>query len=235
MKKNGMLRLAKRIVAGMLGLVVCVSTIAETSLVVHATENTGATVTTKEEFLAALEQKKSPIIVNGVISADNGADATGKMYPVYIPEGTVMRGGIANSEGKGPSLSFRSPIQLTGSNVVIENIQMQFSSATALGSVPHREIFLAGHSLTLDNVSTYQEGAGGSLGGLGGSESELLPTVYAGAFEGTTVGTTASLTIRNANEDSVLQAIYMGHDTGTDSKVAYTGQASLQIGEKVSI
>ena len=235
MKKKGMLRLAKRIVAGMLGLVVCVSTIGETSLVVHATENTGATVTTKEEFLAALEQKKSPIIVNGVISADNGADATGKMYPVYIPEGTVIRGGIANSEGEGPSLSFRSPIQLTGSNVVIENIQMQFSSATALGSVPHREIFLAGHSLTLDNVSTYQEGAGGSLGGLGGSESELLPTVYAGAFEGTTVGTTASLTIRNANEDSVLQAIYMGHDTGTDSKVAYTGQASLQIGEKVSI
>ena len=54
------------------------------------------------------------------------------------------------------------------------DIELVFSSSNSLNSVPHREIFLAGHSLTLDNVSTYLEGAAGSLGGLGGTEKELL-------------------------------------------------------------
>jgi len=196
---------------------------------VYATQS-AATVTTKEEFIAALSEKKSPITVNGVITIGDEADGTtNKMLPTYIPAGTVIQG------TNGASINSRGPIQLEGDNVVIKDIELTFSSSNALGSVPHREIFLAGHSLTLDNVATYLSGTSGILGGLGGTEEELLPTVYAGGFEGTAVGSSASLTIINANEKTMLQGIYMGHDAQADSKVPYTGEATLAISAKTTI
>nr|MBP3598466.1 PT domain-containing protein [Eubacterium sp.] len=191
---------------------------------VCAEEVTGVTVTTQEQFMSALNQGQSPIIVDGVITIGKEADSSGKMQPVVIPAGTVIKG---TSNG---SLNSRGPIQLGGDNVCFQDIELTFSSSSALGSVPHREIFLAGYALTLDNVSTYLEGAGGNLGGLGGSESELLPTVYAGAFEGTAVlGDNASLIVQNANSDTQFQGIYMGHDAGTDNKIPYAGQATVQL------
>ncbi len=191
---------------------------------VCAEEVTGVTVTTQEQFMSALNQGQSTIIVDGVITIGKEADSSGKMQPVVIPAGTVIKG---TSNG---SLNSRGPIQLGGDNVCFQDIELTFSSSSALGSVPHREIFLAGYALTLDNVSTYLEGAGGNLGGLGGSESELLPTVYAGAFEGTAVlGDNASLIVQNANSDTQFQGIYMGHDAGTDNKIPYAGQATVQL------
>ena len=233
MRKKSVLRLVKRISAGVLAGVIFASGVYTNALIVHATE--AVTVSSCDAFLTAIAQEKSPIIVNGTFSVANGADSSGKMLPVEIPADTVIRGGEADENGNEPSIDFRCPIQIAGDNVVIENIEIQFTSSTALGSVAHREIFLAGHNLTLDNVSTYLEGADGSLGGIGGSEEECLPTIYAGGFEGTSVGSNASLTIQNANEDTVLQAVYLGHDAGTDSKTSYTGTASVQMGEKVSI
>ena len=228
MREKGMLSLVKRIVACAMAAVVLVSGIVTDALAVHA-ESTGVTVTTQDEFLTALAQGKSPIIVSKTFSVGNGALEDGRMKPIEVPADTVIQG------TSGIALSLRSPLQLMGDNVIIKDIEMVFESSTALGSVAHRELFLAGHSLTMDNVSTYLEGHEGSLGELGGSESELLPTVYAGGFEGATVGSNASLTIQNANEKTIFQAIYMGNDEGSDKKTAYTGEAYLKMGEKVSI
>ena len=96
--------------------------------------------------------------------------------------------------------------------MTIKNLELLFESSNALGSVPHREIFLAGHSLTLDNVSTYLDGGDGSFGPLGGTEKELLPSVLAGGFPGASVGSNASLTIINSNSKTMFQDIYMAQE-----------------------
>lgn len=176
------------------------------------------TVTTPEGFMDALRQRKSQIVVDGSIVIDNGAEASGRMRPVMIPGGTVISGTT------GSSINSRSPIQIEG-DVAIRDIRLVFSSSNALGSVPHREIFLAGYGLTLDNVSTYLEGGDSSLGGLGGTEKELLPTIYAGGYPGTAVGTQASLTLQNSNSQTMFQGIYLGHGAGNDQKVPYSGAA----------
>ena len=186
-------------------------------------------VTTKEQFLTAISEKKNNIVVNGSIVVENGADSTGKMYPVYISGDTTISG------GEGANLTFWCPIQITGNNVTIKNLSMHFSSADALGSVPHREIFLGGYSLTLDNVDTYLSGSGGELGGFGGSEAELLPSIYAGGFEGSSVSTNASLAIINANSNTCFKAINMSNDAGTDAKTPYTGKATLNVCSGVTI
>ena len=113
---------------------------------------------------------------------------------------------------------------------------MHFISTNALQSVVHREIFLAGHSLVLDSVDTYVKGGAGSgLGGFGGTEEELLPTVYAGGFKNTVVGQNASLTVTNAVENTKIQAVYMSHDSGSDGKTAYTGSAEVYADAKTVI
>lgn len=189
----------------------------------------GTTVTTSKEFMDAISEDGGLVIVSGVISLGEEADSSGKMQPVMLPADTTILG------TEGSCLIFRCPIQLAGDNVLFQNIELNFNSSTALGSVPHREIFLAGHSLILDNVSTYLEGAGGSLGSISGSEAELLPTVYAGGFEGKTIGNNASLRIINANDKTVFQGIYMSHTSGEDNKAAYSGNAVLELSPKTAI
>lgn len=189
----------------------------------------GVTVTTREEFMAALEKKNSPILVQGAISLGEETNSAGKMIPVGIPENTVIEG------TSGSALLFRSPLQIEGDNVCIRNIELHFESTDALASVPHREIFLAGHSLTLDNVYTYLEGGGNGLGGIGGTEKELLPTVYGGGFSGTKLGAKASLTVQNANDKTMFKGIYMGHDEETDDKVPYDGEAVLELDAKTVV
>jgi len=188
----------------------------------------GVTVTSREEFMDALAQKKSPITVTNLIVIGKDADTDNRMLPVMIPANTLIQG-----TGNG-SICSRSPIQLEGDGVCFQNIELTFESSTALGSVPHREIFLAGHSLTLDNVNTYLEGAP-ELGGFGGSEKELLPTVYAGGYSGKQIGANASLTVRNSNDETMFQAIYMGHDQGSDNKVPYCGTAVLNLDAKAIV
>ena len=146
-----------------------------------------------------------------------------------IPGGTVIQG------TDGSSIVSRSPIQLEGDNVHFQDIELNFNSTDAMGSVPHREIFLGGYSLTLDNVSTYLEGGGGASGGLLGSEKELLPTVYAGGFTGSAVGSGASLTVTNSNDKTMFKGIYMGHNAGSDNNVPYTGNAVLRLDAKAVV
>ena len=184
----------------------------------------GTTVSTREEFMSALQNRQSPITVNGLITIGKDAETSGRMLPVKIPAGTVINGSTEDS-----TLNCRAPIQLEGDGVVFSNLKLLFESTDALGSVPQREIFLAGHSLTLDHVYTYLEGGGGSLGGLGGTEKELLPTVYAGGFTGASVGTNASLTVQNSTDKTMFQGIYMGHDEGTDRKVSYRGASFVKL------
>ncbi len=187
------------------------------------------TVTTSDEFIAALSQGKSPITVDGVITIGDEADASGRMLPVMIPADTVILGTV------GSGICSRSPVQLMGDNVTIKDIEWVFNSTNALGSVPHREIFLAGHSLKMDNVSTYLEGGDNSLGMIGGTEEELLPSVYAGGYPGTVVGDNASLTILNSNSKTMLKGIYLSHGAENDEKVSYESKAVLKLDTEVTV
>lgn len=191
----------------------------------RAAEGMGVTVTNHEELMAALAGKKSPITVQGVFAISSGADTDGRMLPIKIPGNTVIQGtGDAQ-------ITCRSPIQLEGDGVCFQNIGLVFNSSDELDSVPHREIFLAGYSLTLDNVRTYLPG--GPI--LNGTEEELLPTVYAGGYTNTSIGGNASLTVRNSNDETMFKAIYMGHDQGYDNKKPYNGNAVLNLDAKVTV
>ena len=109
----------------------------------------GVTVSKREEFMDALQKRQSPIIVTGLISIGDEAESDGRMRPVMFPENTVIQGSTPES-----GICSRGPIQLEGDGVCFQNIKLTFESSNALGSVPHREIFLAGHSLILDQVNT---------------------------------------------------------------------------------
>lgn len=188
----------------------------------------GATVSTEEAFKEALRQRQSPITVTASITIDNGADPDGRMRPVMVPGDTVVQGAA------GGSITCRSPIQLEGDGVCFKDVELTFSSSDALGSVPHREIFLAGHSLILDNVHTYR--AGNTSGGaITGTEEELLPTVYAGGYPGSDIGDAASLTVRNSNDKTMFKSIYMGHPAGEDGNVPYMGRAVLELDAKATV
>lgn len=189
----------------------------------------GITVTTREEFMEALKQPGSHIMVQGLITIGKETDTDQRMLPVKIPAGTTIEGTA------GSNLNCRSPVQLEGDNVVFRNIKLTFESSNALGSVPHREIFLAGHSLTMDNVRTYLEGGADAIGGFGGTEKELLPTVYAGGYTGTVNGENASFTLQNSNEETMFQGIYMGHGAGSDRKSPYKGNAQVKLDGKAIV
>lgn len=182
------------------------------------------TVTTSDQFMAALASGNSPITVDGLITVVGETDPDKRQRPIMIPGGTEIVGA-----GPGSQLNNWGPIQLDGDGVVFRDIKLTFDSSDSLGSIPHREIFLAGRSLTLDNVNTYLEGNDGSLGGFGGTESELLPTVYAGGYRGTDVGDQAALTVQNANSETMFKSIYMGHDAGQYDMTPYTGSAVLNL------
>ncbi len=187
-------------------------------------QESGITVSTQAEFMAALNQNKSPITLSTMVTIGNQAEAGGRMKPVVIPAGTVIQGTSVENTG----LICRSPIQLAGDDVVLKDMKLQMESSTALGSVPHREIFLAGYHLTMDNVDTWLNGGAGDWGDLGSQETELLPTVYAGGYPGTVVGNHAALTVKNSNEKTIFQAIYLGHEA-KDGNVPYKGSVTLSL------
>lgn len=195
----------------------------------QAGARTAITVSTPDEFMRALRAGNSPITVQGLITISDGAESSGRMLPVKIPANTVIQG------TEGSSINSRSPIQLQGNGVIFKNIEWVFSSSDELQSVPHREIFLAGYSLTLDNVKTYLKG--GTI--FDGSDEDLLPTVYGGGYPGTSVGTNASLTVRNSNDKTMFQAIYMGntgHREGDGAAMtAYSGNAVLNLDDKATV
>ena len=198
--------------------------------IVAEQQETATIVTNQNEFLLALKQGKSRIVVRGSFSVDNGNESDGAMKPVEVSGGTTIEGEV------GASIAFRCPLQITGDDVVFRNLECLFESSTALGSIAQREIFLGGHSLILDGVETYLKGAGGSLGGFGSSEDELLPSIYAGSYAGIAVGDQASLTVTNATAKTCFEAIYMGHDAcGTKKYVPYTAGATLKLDAATSV
>ena len=185
------------------------------------------TVTSESQLRQALQAGSSLIVVSGSITVAEDAAGT----PLMIPGNVTITGADSSSE-----LIIRGAVQLTGDHVTIQNVKLHFISTNALQSVVHREIFLAGHSLVLDSVDTYVKGGAGSgLGGFGGTEEELLPTVYAGGFKNTVVGQNASLTVTNAVENTKIQAVYMSHDSGSDGKTTYTGSAEVYADAKTVI
>ena len=192
-------------------------------------------VSTHAQFVKALNDSgvNEIVVTKGITlsgDADNGNDQS--LMPVMFRGDLTIKG----KSGANANIFFRSPIQLKGGNVTFKDIELNFISSGALGSVPHREIFLAGHSLTLDNVKCYTKGADGSLGGFGGTEEELLPTIYAGGYKGTSVaGSGASLTIKNSNDDTDIKAIYAGHDEEQYEMAPYKGDIDIEIDSRASV
>ena len=192
------------------------------------------TVSTPDQFEKALKDSSvTDITVSKRITLCGTAESSDySISPVMIRGNVTIKG---SADGSG-ILTLRSPIQLTGDSVTFQNIEMNFISSGALGSVPHREIFLAGHTLTLDNVSCYTKGSDGSLGGFGGNEAELLPTVYAGGYRKTEVKDSgAELIVKNSNDKTNIQAIYAGHDKGKDNKVPYTGSMDISMDSRAAV
>jgi len=186
-------------------------------------------VSSEAGLKTAFNNNKKNIKISGSFSIVGEAEISGQMKPLQIPAGTIITG-----DGSA-SITCRTPIQIMGDGVEIHDIEFVFNSSDALNSVPHREIFLADHSLLLDNVSTYLEGAGGLTGGFGGTEKELLPTVYAGGYKNTNIGNKAALTIKNANPKTYFKDIYMSHDASSGERTAYRGEASLNIDEDTKV
>ena len=194
---------------------------------ISAQAETSTTVSTFDDFFKALGKYKHIIVAKSFQTAAS-SDKNGQTIPIDIPADTTIEG----KDGSTVGIVCRGPIQLKGDNVTFKNLQLHFESSDAMGSVPQREIFLAGHSLTLDKVDTHLEGAGDTLGGFGSSEKELLPTVYAGGFyTNTDIGTNASFTVINATSKTVIKDIIMGHDDNKNKYTAYTGKASLILNE----
>ena len=189
-------------------------------------QSDSVTVTSQSELESALNSGSTNIVISGSVTIAENSDET----PFMIPGGITITGQDDNS-----GLVFRGAMQLAGDNVTFSGMQLHFISTDALQSAIHREIFLAGHSLILDSVDTYVQGGSGSgLGGFGGTEEELLPTVYAGAYKGSSIESKASLTINNAIDKTMLKGVYMSHD-GDEGKVAYTGDAEVLIDAKTTV
>ena len=189
-------------------------------------QSDSVTVTSQSELESALNSGSTNIVISGSVTIAENSDET----PFMIPGGVTITGQDDNS-----GLVFRGAMQLAGDNVTFSGMQLHFISTDALQSAIHREIFLAGRSLILDSVDTYVQGGSGSgLGGFGGTEEELLPTVYAGAYKGSSIGGKASLTINNAIDKTMLKGVYMSHD-GDEGKVAYTGDAEVLIDAKTTV
>ena len=189
-------------------------------------QSDSVTVTSQSELESALNSGSTNIVISGSVTIAENSDET----PFMIPGGVTITGQDDNS-----GLVFRGAMQLAGDNVTFSGMQLHFISTDVLQSAIHREIFLAGHSLILDSVDTYVQGGSGSgLGGFGGTEEELLPTVYAGAYKGSSIGSKASLTINNAIDKTMLKGVYMSHD-GDEGKVAYTGDAEVLIDAKTTV
>ena len=231
MRKN--ITRGKRIFAAAVVTAVCMTTNTVVPFMTYAYADTAniragaVTVTSESQLRQALQAGSSLIVVSGSITVAEDAAGT----PLMIPGNVTITGADSSSE-----LIIRGAVQLTGDHVTIQNVKLHFISTNALQSVVHREIFLAGHSLVLDSVDTYVKGGAGSgLGGFGGTEEELLPTVYAGGFKNTVVGQNASLTVTNAVENTKIQAVYMSHDSGSDGKTAYTGNAEVYADAKTVI
>ncbi|MFR4977760.1 MAG: Ig-like domain-containing protein [Butyricicoccus sp.] len=154
-------------------------------------------------------------------------ESNGRMKPVHFGANTVVTGS--------GTVTSRAPIQLDG-DVTFENISLTFSSSDELNSVPHREIFLAGHHLTLDNVQTNNP----VKGGMTITETNLLPTVFAGSYKNSSsdsangsAGNHAQLTVRNSNSTK-FQAIYLSHTGTTEGPQgivadSYAGNATLSL------
>lgn len=194
---------------------------------ISAQAETSTTVSTFDDFFKALGKYKHIIVAKSFQTAAS-SDKNGQTIPIDIPANTTIEG----KDGSTVGIVCRGPIQLKGDNVTFKNLQLHFESSDAMGSVSQREIFLAGHSLTLDKVDTHLEGAGETLGGFGSSENELLPTVYAGGFyTNTDIGTNASFTVINATGKTIIKDIIMGHDDNKNKYTAYTGKASLILNE----
>ncbi len=205
-----------------------------------------------EKFVRAAKEGNRRIVIKGNVTLsvqNSGSDADepngqqkGRMKPVLFAAGTEVIG------EPGATLSFRSPIQLTGNNVSFQDITMKFISSDGLSSIPHREIFLAGYSLTLDNVVTNNPTSPGT-GSFGGSESNLLPLVFAGGYKSPSnnnysIGDHAQLTVINAKDGQTrFQAIYLDHsDTLSAGSLVhapiatnYTKPVTLNLAPKTEI
>ena len=140
----------------------------------------------------------------------------GSALPLIINKNVIIEG----ASGKSPlasdadSFSLRAPIQLDA-NVTFRNIKLELIPETTLGEASSNNgvlgevkplaatIFVAGNTLTLDNVNTKV--------GTSANQSSQRPYISGGSFKGVgNVGSKSIINIVNPNSETILSGIYAG-------------------------
>ncbi len=189
-------------------------------------------VSDAEAFLSAIErgEKKIKIETSFTLARQKSglsqilADADGNFLPILIPADTHIYGSDPSSQ----VISFRFPMQLEG-NATIENVGLNFTNVTDY----QRTVFMAGYTLTLNNIRTSSSGKGFDI--------------YAGGFEFTsdapTEGTQAHLNLNAPNAGSAgnpnpnIGVIYLSLPETAQRATfkSFNGTAEMTIAQKTRV
>lgn len=147
--------------------------------------------------LAAASDGDVVQLVGTVNYAKYETDTDGAAKPLVISKAITI-----DSDGTG-SLYVRSDLMLQA-NVTLKDIQLQMPPEGANNG----SIFLAGYTLTLDNVNTRM--------GSSDAQYDTRPVIRGGSYrQVSTAGTQSGLVVLNANDETRLAAIYGGDENKT--------------------
>ncbi len=140
-------------------------------------------------FMEAVGTPNTRVILEQTVTlrSESLLDVDKNFKPVMFAENVTVTGEAIFSSG---------PIQLIGDNVTFTNIRVDFTSTS------QQEIFLNGHSLTLDSVST---------------TINKEPTISAGAYKNTQQngGTHAEITVSGLVGNLKIDAIMLNNSSNT--------------------
>ncbi len=208
------------------------------STVADVTTGSTQTVSTEDELVAAIHNANiSNIQLTKTITLRSTDSASGAVLPVYFDTPKTI------TATEGSTLYFHGPMEL-GADVTFKDMSVIFNSSGALNSKAQREIFLNGHSLTLDNVNTWLEcnDGLGTFGCASGQTGAIIPSVYGGSStysqgQGKTQGSHAQLVVRNARtgsaDSTALQVVDMSK--GESDATGYNGKASVTLDARTTV
>jgi len=156
--------------------------------------------------LREIQQGDVLVLCGTVMIARYDTDQNGAPIPFFIDKEITVRG-----KDKESGLYLRTSLQL-GADVVLEHMKLQIPKES--GIMRSNTIYLAGHSLVLDDVNTRI--------GTSPEQAGERPNISGGMYAGGTLkgqkaggshakeGKNASVLIRNANDETLLGTIYAG-------------------------
>ncbi len=178
--------------------------------------------------LENIKDGQTLVLVGKVVYTDYKTHVDNSALPLFIDKDITITG-ISESS----SLTLRAPIQL-GADVEFKDMKLEMvpevslgggsdgSSSRKLGAdVPRSAtVFVAGHSLTLNNVDTTQ--------GTNPEQYNQRPYISGGAFKGQgELGDKSIINIINPNEETKISAIYAGdyyNDMDMDVEINIDGK-----------